>query len=236
MFSKAYMDKLNALKERAQRNHEARSAEVPVIPHGLSHADAVRAAKARQEVAEMVRAQVAELSDKPKVDGLQARRDELAQKMKWASPQERDRLREKLKLYDERIRENEAIEQERQRQIAFSNDPKVKNVRTIAETLRSATHLYPAVDPVEIEKLKAIAASPDFQSVDHLHKVFFDALSIVEQTQYAADDAKTREALELTSKTFGELNLATETARQSRERLDAARKNLGADDAQQDSE
>ncbi len=238
MFSKAYMDRLNFLKQQAADNH-ARRADSTVVPtNGMTHTQSMQAAKARAEVAEQVRREVAEMSDAPKPDPLQARRDQLAHDLKWASSEsERRSLREALKMYDEKLKADAEVAQEKARIERFSADKQTMLVRTAAETLRSAATLYPDVDVLEIERAKAVAFSNDFHDPAHLAKTFFAKLAEIEEAQYAADDAKRRQQTELTSQTFGELNVANERAKASAARLaDAKAKLEGGDGGSQPSD
>jgi hypothetical protein len=224
MFSKQFTDRLNYLKQVAADNH-ARRTDTTVAPtDGMTHAQSMRAQKARAEVAEQIKREVAELAGVPEKDHLQERRDKLAHDLKWASSEtERRSLREALKMYDERLAERAAERAEQARIERFSDDPQVRNVRAFVETLRSAPQLYGAVDPTQIEVLKAIGLSTDFHDPGHLAKTFWAKLAEIEEAQYAHDDAKRREQIELASAKLGELNEAQDRASASAARLAEAK-------------
>jgi len=206
-------------------------------PTGVGYEQGRKNRIAREQTTAAIKAEVAAISDIAPVDPIQARRDELAQKMKWAAGAEKNALRERIRVRDDHLKVKAAEAAEAKRLEQFGQHPAVQNMREAATaTLRNATTLYPGVDPTKFERLATIANNKDFACPLHASRVFFEALADIENDQFAADNAKHREALLATGQQFGALNTAEAAAAASKARLDAAKAQLGGDDVQQDSE
>jgi len=236
MFSPEFIKKRDALRKLQAERDAARAAEQPLAPTGLTYEQSRLNRLAREETTRSIQDEVRQLSDRQPVDPIQARRDDLAQKLKWAAGSEKMALRERINVLDIHLKKTADEAAEMKRREDFAAHPAVINARTAADTMRSAATLYPDVPPEAIQKILTIASSPDFSDPLHMSRCLYGALSEVEDLQFAADERKHTEALTLTAQNFSVLNAAEAASLASKARLDAARKNLGADDVQQDSE
>lgn len=220
-------EKLERLRLAQRQRDAARQSEQPLQPSGMSHDQAMKLRRVREETTATIQAEVRAMSDRDPICPIQKYRDDLASKMKHAGYSEKNAIRERLKILDAHLAEKAAEKAEAKRLADFAADPLVINVRTAAETLRSAPQLYPDVPAAEIEKLKVIAHSPDFLDASHLSQTFFSALEAVENMQLAKNEERhAAQAADVAAKQ-AELTEATNRMNESKARLTSVGQSLG---------
>jgi glutathione S-transferase len=212
------------LAEQAERDAARANPIEPPLPPGKTREALFRDLKTAERTREQIRQEVQELSDREKPDPIKAHRDELKAKLQYATPNDRARIKARLEILDAKIAENDAIAAEKNRQADFAANPLVANARAMVENVRHIETLYPDVPPEDLQRLKAIANSPDFIDPEHFARTVSDALSAVETRQHEADERKHREALIATGQSFSTLNSAEAAALASKQRLEAAQK------------
>lgn len=226
----SWEQKLARLRAEQKAKDESRTnVESPLQP-GRTPQQLFRDLRVAEETRQAIREDVKGLSDREKPDPIKTYRDELKQKLQYATPSERARLKSRLEILEAKIAENDAAAAEQIRQEDFNANPLVINARALVEGVRDLSRLYPDVPAEKVQRLKAIAAaSSEFIDPQHFSRVVSEALSEVESLQLEADERKHREALIETGKSFSTLNSAEAAAQASKARLEAAQK-LGDDD------
>jgi hypothetical protein len=149
--------KLERLRLEEKNRGEARQAERPLQPSGVSHEQGMRNRRAREETAKAIEADVAAMSDKAPHDPIREYAEKLKAEAKFASPSRKEAIRNRLKVLTVELERREAAAAESKRVEDFKAHP-----ATIlaAEALKGLSYLTD-IPPEEIEKLKTIVGRAD---------------------------------------------------------------------------